>query len=399
MPPSTPDVHTDGDLTVIEAPTAEAALGEVATRVGPHAQIVSVEKVLRGGLGGFFAREVVQIKARRAATAPTAVTADPGASAPPASNALQRVLTRLSEETGNEERNFAEALREQMGVEPRESVRPRDLEPRPAVDVVADEQAPADGAPSAGRVATKTRAEDDARATVLRTLAAHRAQAEQAAPEQAAPQAVAPEPAAAEPTAPEPAVAARPTAGASPVEWSVENLRRRGLPSVVIDAVADLDPRDDLAWVHAIGRAVATLCRPLPAGDAVLAGPKARGLAEALEAPCVRPPTGRSRKTDLPRVPRKGSFCAPLSHTENNRSWIGWARGDRWLHVVIGGSGWRDLLFDDPLAVSWVDDESLPEAIALCADLGLVLGYGGERYARACPVDIAMAIRAMMPRS
>jgi hypothetical protein len=427
MPQSTPEVRTEGDLTVIEAPTAEAALGEVAATVGPHAQIVSVEKVLRGGIGGFFAREVVQIKARTAGSAPTpdpvtperaasAAEAKPTGEAPPVGegNALQRMLARLTEETGDTEQTFADTLRQQMGVPSRESVRPKDLDlPSEPAAAAVGADAPAAQQAAGGRVLTQARTQTapaaapataDGTATAPATAGTAEVAAERRpapASENEARAAVLRALAAKTPPAEPQHVAVRPAAGASPVQWSVENLRRRGMPALVIDAVADLDPRDDLAWVHAIGRAVATLCRPLPGGDAILVGPKARTLAEALDAPCVKPPTGRGRKSDLTSVPRKGSFCAPLSHSEHNRSWIGWARGDRWLHLVIGGAGWRDLVFDEPLAVSWVDD-GLPEAIALCADLGLVLGYGpggDQRAERATPVDVAMAIRAMMPRS
>lgn len=58
-----PPVTSDGTLT-IEAGSAESALEEVTRRLGPNAEIVEARKVHKGGIGGFFARELVQITAR-----------------------------------------------------------------------------------------------------------------------------------------------------------------------------------------------------------------------------------------------------------------------------------------------------------------------------------------------
>ncbi|HXF73256.1 MAG TPA: hypothetical protein VNO79_11685 [Actinomycetota bacterium] len=61
-------------MITIEAPTAEQALEEVSTLLGADAQIVEARKVHRGGVAGFFAREMVQLTARRTG----AQTAAPG---------------------------------------------------------------------------------------------------------------------------------------------------------------------------------------------------------------------------------------------------------------------------------------------------------------------------------
>src|SRR5689334_2091653 len=70
---SDPEMPTSGrrldldDLSVtVEAPTAEEALAQIAAQLGDDARIVSAEKVQRGGLAGFFAKEMVQITARPA---------------------------------------------------------------------------------------------------------------------------------------------------------------------------------------------------------------------------------------------------------------------------------------------------------------------------------------------
>lgn len=64
-----PREAAEGDLLVVEAPSAEEALEAVTERLGADAKILSAERVRRGGIAGFFAREMVQLTAARAADA------------------------------------------------------------------------------------------------------------------------------------------------------------------------------------------------------------------------------------------------------------------------------------------------------------------------------------------
>jgi hypothetical protein len=70
MPTSTPEAPPNAttvnspstaSVAVVEAANAEDALREVHRLHGSDARIVQAEKVLRGGIGGFFQREVVQL--------------------------------------------------------------------------------------------------------------------------------------------------------------------------------------------------------------------------------------------------------------------------------------------------------------------------------------------------
>ena len=56
--------ESDG-LVTVESPTTEEAIDRLSAVLGPDLDIVSAEKIARGGVGGFFAREVVQLTARR----------------------------------------------------------------------------------------------------------------------------------------------------------------------------------------------------------------------------------------------------------------------------------------------------------------------------------------------
>ena len=119
-------VAESGDLLVVESPTAEEALDRLSALLGPDVEIVAAEKVSRGGIGGFFAREMVQLSARRPPGAPPPPTAAPPASrtAPvpaPVPAHLSALLSSRSEgEDGPaapvpaEEPTFAQALRRHL---------------------------------------------------------------------------------------------------------------------------------------------------------------------------------------------------------------------------------------------------------------------------------------------
>jgi hypothetical protein len=53
-----------GATEVVEAGTTEAAVATAQRRLGPDAHVVESRRVLRGGIGGFFAKEVVQLHVR-----------------------------------------------------------------------------------------------------------------------------------------------------------------------------------------------------------------------------------------------------------------------------------------------------------------------------------------------
>lgn len=174
----------------------------------------------------------------------------------------------------------------------------------------------------------------------------------------------------------------------------MERLRELRLPRAIVDACEGLDPRDDGAWVMAIAAAVSSWCRPLPAPDAVLVGPRAHTLAGGLGLPSRRP-------GEL--VPDGGCVGLRVTDTHEGRAWVDGVRGSRWTHLVVGATRWQAFLFDDVTAVSWVGDESLPAALEAAGRMGLVLGYGlgavtGKQPVRATPVDVALIIRSLLPR-
>ena len=356
---------TDGTVQV-EARTAQEALEQVSSRLGADAEIVNAERVLRGGVAGFFAREHVVLTARPRAGSQSDAAAAPSGGSPAAdgkttvAEGLDAILARLADDADSAETSFSEALRRELGAD---GLLPVHADGSAVTTTAASARRVPDAVPAAARAA----ADGGAPAADVRLPA--------------------PAPSAPPPSAP----TVGDTAG---VAWSVVNLRRLGLPASVTDAVAAQDPRDDLSWLAALARVLAPLCGPLPEGPALLVGPRALRLARPLGLAAVR-----SRTEAVP----PGSACLRTTDSDAGRAWVARERGGRTLHLVIGGGRWERLLFDGPAVVSWAGDASVARAVALAAELGLVLGYAvdarGQRARRATAVDLAVALRAQLPRS
>lgn len=362
------------DAIQVEADTAEQALAIVRERLGDDAEVVEARKVHRGGWKGFFALERVELTARPRVTSAPAPAAPVGESGDVAS-----VRRQLEDDEQRDRADFDRMLRRLLEPEP-DTATAVPAAPAPAAPAPAA-PAPADPAPVAPAPADPAPADP---APV--------------APERAAPEPTQAEPPRAEP--PRPTVPRRDTAVpsaaavSSGVGWSCAQLDALRLPACVVDACADLDPADDAAWISAIADVVGPWCRPLPSGAPAYVGPRVAGFARALGVPTVR-----LGATTAPA----GPVALEAPDTCEGRAWAAQLAGDRWLHVVAGGRRWHGFMFEDALAVSWVGDDQLPLAVTLASRMGLVLGHGrgsGTRqFVRATPVDVALGIRALLPRT
>ncbi len=330
----TATTRAEGASHVFEDVTAEAAIARVHGELGEGARIIEARRVLRGGLGGFFAREVVQLHAAPpGADAPTAdtPTSDPDVALATVGAASGDTATADGVERGDiggvpvdrllqgadevgDEVDFATFLR-------------RQLDGRRGGAAAASTSASASASPATGPAPPRVTAT---------------------------------------PVTPFDAVAQH--ADPSRV-WSSTVLLRLGVPAAFVHSLKVPEPFDDTAWTGAVAAALRPLCRPLPTGPAVLAGPRAGELA--------------------------GATGVPVARSERFRTAM---RAQRWVHLVVGGPRWRDALADDPLAVSFTRVSDLPAALACATDLGLVLGYGpvdgGVR--RVGPVDAAVALRSLV---
>lgn len=352
-----PPASDDGTVTV-EAATTQQAMEAVSARLGPCATIVRADRVVRGGVGGFFGKQMVQLTAAppggaSPAKAPTdadggtpavgaertaPALADAGAAAV---DGLDATLQRLSADADGREEAFGDALRRHLRVDP--------ARPEPA---------------TTGRGAAAT-------ATATTAVSA-------------------PSPAATPVT--EDGERRRPSPN-----WSPHELHRLRLPDRLIEQVVRQSPASDQEWLLAVADAVASLCRPLPAGDAVLVGPRAAAIGAELGVPVYA-----DRERPAPSV---GPLAVAACDIPADVATVEAVRGDRWVHLLVSGPGRFDhLVTCEPLAVSWVGDVALPEALDLCSRFGLVLGYRGEGTDgqaaphRAGPLDVATAVRRMLPR-
>ncbi|MBW3657189.1 MAG: hypothetical protein KY457_01020 [Actinobacteria bacterium] len=380
------DTRPDGAL-VIEADTAAEALAEVGARLGSDAEIVSAEKVHRGGWKGFFAREQVQLVARPRVSPVAATSGSTPREEPteepaedPHAAGLDAVLARLMQQEDHQESAFQEVLVRELalaGAGPATMSAP--AAGAPPVDTPPPAQVPPVETPPAAASAVETPVVAPPAAGTAPPPAVGPTTVTSAAP--AAPQ----DPGGADD------VAARVPTG---VAWSLDRLRGLGLPDVVVGACEDLDPADDAAWVMALAGAVSSWCRPLPTRDFVLVGPRAHRLASGLGLDVARP-------GEL--VAEDRSAGLRVTDGPTGRRFVADVRARRWLHLVVGGARWEGFLLDDVTAVSWVGDESLPSALTAAGRLGLILGYGsgaatGNRAVRATPVDVALTIRSLLPR-
>lgn len=361
-----------GNTLTIEAPTVEAALTQVTDELGPSAQIIDARKVQRGGIKGFFTKEMVQLTARR--PGPFRSPSDEEAAERRARLPVDRGLVALlaSSEAQPDEPDFVTVPKRELGnntTEPQHQAVTGDTD-------TANESAPLAGPPVAP--------EDE--------LPASR---------QVGPMTVAPSPFT--PPQPDPADAGwrlqhpdpHDAPGTGPVGWSTTALARLGLPEVVMAAVGGIDPADDLGWINGIAAAAEPFCGPLSRTSALIAGPNADRIGETIGIPAIFPPT-------MP--PHAGSVTAVVTSDPKGTAWLDDVIGDRDLHLVIGEEDWRGALIKDPTTVSWVGDTGVVDALYLCATLGATLGYGtvdGPMSApiRVRPIDVALAVRRIVGRT
>lgn len=453
----------DDFIVTVEADTVEQALAEVTTKYGEMTEVVNAEKVHRGGIGGFFAKERVRITVRppeldigmavgvdamfdRLAAAAEvqdrtfdsmlnthlksatelrddtrvlfeAAGWDVPDDAPSISEvhaaAVMDDRTQTADRTdqdgpppvvvgpavGNPQGD-AVVLDQRLGTEPGagRNVRPHRF-PRldEVVTVTVDPVAPvqADQLDPLARPEWVTELSDAALRTATGT------------PTQGSPVPGVEAPMLSQPMVPTVELPAwrlhtpgEISGAEGAVRWSALSLARLGLPAMVVESVSGLDPHDDLAWIEAIAQSVANFCAPIPDRPMVVVGAGAASIAATLHLDLVEPQG---------QAPYTGSFCAPLLPSADETSWLEFVRGDRDLHIVVGATAWRDLLVADVAVASWVETSALVDALYICATLGAVLGYGPVADAgsaegelplmRAQPLDVALAIRAMVGRA
>lgn len=437
---------TRRDQVTVEAETVEDALVEISSELGEDAEIMRAQKVHRGGVGGFFAKEMVQLTARRRRGQPAQLR-------PKARGAgISGVLERMAQDADAGDGDFRSALRRELAAGPDDSdtggflaavgwqdeaEQPTEDDappPETNADVVVDEQTVPTFADES--VDANETPEPVAVGPVLQVAPLFPSVDEEPATvdvepvaEEVVEQVIDPVPVAgdvipidfplepdfdeaastnldqdiapmrdqeedSEAAADNPAVDLGAPEGMGAVDWGTTSLLRLGMPAPIVGAVAHLDANDDLGWIESIAAAVEPYCGPLPEGDVIVVGPHAERLAEPLGLPLIQ--AGEM-------APYHGSFCAIVEDTVQDRTWLEFVQGGRGIHLVIGDEPWQDLLVGEPVAVSWVGETAVSDALYLAFTLGSTLGFGTvdgfvSSMVRAQPTDIALAVRRIVGR-
>lgn len=361
---------------VVEADTAEMAMERLVDELGDDVRILEARKIRRGGVGGFFSRELVQLTAE--VTGPTSSPAEPtfgevlaaqSGDAAPAAPAIAITDLRGSDDSAGDDiaaRTLA-ATQITFAPQPDPVFEPPisiDLRVRPAMDEDIEIFEP-DPEP-----------QSTAELVFERASATEATRAESISPPDGLPRAAHDD-------------------GRGAVDWGTTSLVRLGLPTPLINALSGVDRTDDLACLQALAHAVAPLCSPVVSGDTVVVGPATWNVAMLMDIQVVAP--GDQLGID-------SCIAVDSDGSPADRAWLDTAIGDREVHLVIGGDdGWRELLFRSPRFVSWTDRSSVVDALYVAATLEATLAYGvtsdGGDLLPARPLDVAIAVRDLMGRA
>jgi hypothetical protein len=453
-------VREEGDLLLVESPTAEEALDRLSSLLGPDVQIVAAGKVARGGVGGFFAKEMVQLSARSPShpvPAPPAPPAAPAATPPTglAESAMASLLNGSGRPTAAPRRSQPEApsldVAEEIPAHLRAllSERMGEAAGEPAAPAALPEEEPTFGE------------------ALRRQLGIDPPTPPSTGPE---PPSTGPEPPSTGPeppsTGPEPAgglvpeapqlTAAGPRSSTPPhltvldASWGAplldDPLAQDGLevpaeaePAVLLfDPVREPEPElgpalsssgpgdppgtggvawsaDELARLGLPFSFIRPLLHLDPGDDLAWI----RGLAVSVHPLCRPLPAGdvalvgslaghlakplRLEALRRPeRGPKRGSICCSMMDDAESRRWFERVRRDRWIHLVVGVPDTRAFLDLHPRAVSCVGAGALAGALRLASELGVPLGYSKPDEAgpalRATPIEVALAVRALVVR-
>lgn len=342
-------VREDGRLRV-EARNAAAALAAVTEELGTSARIVAVDRVVRGGIAGFFTREFVQVTADSGA-APGDAPPDDRAAAAPAEPDRPEIA-------GAGPPSFADVLRDAGRDGPRPAVggddrdRTRVWSATPAV--VRRRPPQMVGSPVAIALDRLLKADsgEDFGVALRRELARTGWQPQHGSPATSRTKRVWVDHGDGDDTG-------------GTAALSVDAARALDLPPQVVDAVEGLPGDAHSAWVAAVAGAIAPFCTPLPAGDRIFVGPAAGALVADWDVPVASVDGEQHVGGDI-------AVCADDSGA--GRGAVEVLRDGRWVHLVVGRGSWRWHLLSGPLAVSWTDVADLPAALQVAAEHGLVLG-------------------------
>jgi hypothetical protein len=370
-----PLVESHGDTVTVTAYTTVEAQEAAAKALGTDCTITQVERVQQGGLGGFFATELVRLTARPAMTS-AKVTDDMDAVLASADELVSSLRTRVPQ--------FADRLFEEWE---RELDAPADLvPPRAAAPEPMRAEPPARRTPDLMRDIVEADTswvssmflddEDDdyLLSAVPRLAPAIRPMVPMEPTE----------------TISEPAPVASPAMRTSPATapivdgWSEAALRALGVPDKIIDDAVALSPQTEGQWIVALMSALREYCGPVPMMSSVMVGPAAANLARQLKLVSVM-------SDELADSVSSVAFPNATVHDLTK------GLHGRYVHLVVGGS-WQHLVRVPANVVSAAGARDLLVALRTAAAWGAVLGWYwvGPRYERIDEFAVVELIRTAL---
>lgn len=166
--------------------------------------------------------------------------------------------------------------------------------------------------------------------------------------------------------------------------WSHQTLRAIGLPDRIVDLAMMQRPVEGPQWIMALMGAFRTLCAPAPAGPTVLVGPACANLARQLRLVSV----GSEELAES-----HSSVAVANVSTNIARS----AMNDRFVHLIVGGQ-WQHLASVPAHVVSAATEADLLDAVRACCSWNATLGWTlvDNRYERIDEFTLVAHVRSIV---
>ena len=356
-----------GGVVVLARTTVDAQQA-AADALGGDCTITAVEKVHQGGIGGFFATELIQV---------TAVPSKRGSTdreLTAAMTSAEDLVSALRQRSPQ----FADRLMNELGRSPSSAPIPTIADQRMAF-VERLSSAPAHIAPA--HIAPVSPCSSHA--------AEHVPGSPTVVPPTVVPALVAPSTAAVPVIAP-PGVAQSAARGAITAHssdtsrWSPRSLRALGVPDRIVDLATASQPIGEADWIVALMGAFKSICATRTIGPVIMVGPKCANLARQLRLVSISPDEVAESVSSV--AAPNASSAAVLAGLNS-----------RQVHLVVGGA-WQHLSGVQPAIVSAASADDLLEAIRVCVAWDATLGWcwTGDHYERLEVFTVVSHIRSIL---
>lgn len=350
-----PIIEESAGGVVVLARTTVDAQQAAAEALGEDCTITAVEKVQRGGIGGFFATELIQVTA--APSRRNGVDRSDHVSLTTAEDLVSALRQRSPQ--------FADRLLDELGRSSAAAVPSTIDDERAAfVDRFAMAMPSRTTSPAAAYAAASA---------PLSPCGAHAALHASGSPTVVPPAVVRADvaPSTSAPVVVPPAAAPSTAGGATTSSsssdqrdgrWSPRALRALGLPDRIVDIATAAQPSTEADWIVALMGALKGICTPRTTGPVVMVGPNCANLARQLRLVSIS-------------ADEVGESVSSVAVANVGADVVRSGLNQRQVHLVVGGS-WHHLTGVQPAIVSAASTADLLEAIRVCVAWDATLGWG-----------------------